>query len=46
MSKKLVVRNFKMLSYLPHKEIMKSIELYGNVLAPAVRQHVGVKEKV
>jgi len=34
------------IGYLPHKEIMKSIELYGNVVAPAVRQHVGVKEKV
>ena len=34
------------IGYLPHKEIMKSIELYGNVVAPAVRQHVGVKETV
>ena len=34
------------IGYLPHKEIMKCIELYGNVVAPAVRQHSGVKEKV
>jgi hypothetical protein len=34
------------IGYLPHKEIMKSIELDGNVVAPAVRQHVGIKATV
>ena len=34
------------IGYLPHKEIMKCIELYGNVVAPAVRQHVGIKATV
>jgi hypothetical protein len=34
------------IGYLPHKEIMKAIELYGNVVAPKVREHVGVKAGV
>jgi len=34
------------IGYLPHKEIMKAIELYGNVVAPKVREHVGVKASV
>jgi len=34
------------IGYLPHKEIMKAIELYGNVVAPKVREHVGIKAGV
>jgi hypothetical protein len=34
------------IGYLPHKEIMKAIELYGNVVAPKVRDHVGAKAGV
>jgi probable LLM family oxidoreductase len=34
------------IGYLPHKDIMRAIELYGTVVAPAVRQHIGAKQLV